>query len=222
MHYVGRINAIFIIFRENIKNAKKAWKGVKSIINVRNSNPSRLSCLNINNNLVTDPSVIATSFNEYFSTIADNIRKDIPPSSKHFSSFLKNPVPNSLFLFPTDDNEVLQCLSSLNTDKASDPFSIPSQTLLLVKQCIISTPLSNILNISFISGIFPTNLKTAKVIPVYKKGSTLELTNYRPISLLSNIDKVFGKLIYSRVYEFLKTNKVLYSEQYGFRKGYST
>ena len=208
-------------FRENIKNTCKVWEGVRSLITLRNSNPSNPSCLSVDNTLVTDPTVIASSFNEYFTSIADNIRKDIPSSNKHFSTYLKNPVPNSLFLFQTDDIEVLQYLSSLDTDKASGPFSIPSQILPLVKQ-YISVPLSKIFNLSFTSGFFPSKLKIAKVIPVHKKGSTLELTNYHPISLLSNIDKALEKLVFNRVYEFLIRNKVLYNEQYRFRKGYST
>ena len=79
-----------------------------------------------------------------------------------------------------------------------------------------------LINLSFSTGIFPNNLKTAKVIPIHKKGSKLDCTNYRPISLLSNIDKIFEKLIYKRVYGFLEKNKVLYNYQFGFRKKVST
>ena len=60
------------------------------------------------------------------------------------------------------------------------------------------------------------------VIPISKKGSKLELTSCRPISLLSNIDKNFEKLLYKRVYRFLDTNAVLYEKQFRFRKSYST
>ena len=194
---------------------------MKSIISIRNSKTSSPSCLNINDNLITDPPTIATSFNDYFTSIADNIRKTIPNSRKQFSSFLKNPVHNSLFFFQTDTTEVSQMLSSLDTNKSSGPYSIPSQILPLITDHI-SAPLAKIFNLSFSCGIFPNNLKIAKVIPVHKKESPLELTNYRPISILSNIEKVFEKLIYCRVYEFLKSNKVLYKEQFGFRKGYST
>ena len=86
----------------------------------------------------------------------------------------------------------------------------------------ISIPLSILINQSFSLGVFPDNLKVAKVIPVHKKGSKLDLTNYRPISLLSNIDKIFENFLYIRVQGFLDKNNVLYSQQYGFRKNYST
>ena len=79
-----------------------------------------------------------------------------------------------------------------------------------------------IANISFSTGIHPDRLKIAKVIPIYKKGSKLMTSNYRPISLLSNINKVFEKLIFSRVYKFLNKYDYLYELQFGFRAKHST
>ena len=65
-------------------------------------------------------------------------------------------------------------------------------------------------------------MKTAKIIPIHKKDSKLKVSNYRPISLLSNIDKIFEKLIHSRLIEFLEERKILYYKQFGFRKDFST
>ena len=135
-----------------------------------------------------------------------------------FSNILS---PIQFFLSPTDETEVFYCLSSLDLSKSSGPYSIPSKILSLIKT-EIAVPLSKLINLSFTSGIFPSNLKTAKVIPIHKKGSKLELTNYRPISLLSNIDKVFEKLIYKHLYGFLEAKKVIFTQQFGFRKNYST
>ena len=67
------------------------------------------------------------------------------------------------------------------------------------------------------TGIYPDNLKLAKINPIFKnKGSTLECNNYRPISLLSNINKIFEKLMYSRLYKFLDMNNCIYELQFGF------
>ena len=178
-------------------------------------------CVNVGNTLVTDPTVISDSFNNYFVSITESIRKNIPFASKHFSSFLKNPVGNSIFFSPTDSIEVIGCISSINLGKSSGPFSIPSKILSALKG-EMSVPLSKIINRSFSTGIFPNNLKLAKVIPIHKNGSKLELTNYRPISLFSNIDTIFEKLLYKRVYGFLDNNTALYEKQFGFRKSYST
>ena len=78
------------------------------------------------------------------------------------------------------------------------------------------------LYVTFSTGIFPIILKTAKVIPIHKKDSRLEVSNYRPISLLSNIDKILEKLMHSRLIEFLEESKILYYKQFGFRKDFST
>ena len=68
------------------------------------------------------------------------------------------------------------------------------------------------------TGIFPSVLKTAKVVPVFKKDSKLDYNNYCPISLLSNVEKVLEKPIYKRLYTFLNSNNIVYNFQFGFRE----
>ena len=75
---------------------------------------------------------------------------------------------------------------------------------------------------SFSTGQFPSVLKIAKVIPIHKKQSKVDYTNYRPISLLSNIEKIIEKLMYKRLSNFLDINNLIYSLQFGFRPKYST
>ena len=72
------------------------------------------------------------------------------------------------------------------------------------------------------TGVFPSVLKTAKVVPVFKKDSKLNYSNYRPISLLSNIEKILEKRMYKRQYAFLDYNNIIYDLQFGFRQKYST
>ena len=72
------------------------------------------------------------------------------------------------------------------------------------------------------SGIFPDILKTGIVSPVYKKGNPQLLDNYRPISTLPIFSKLFEKLIYVRIYNFLISKNVLCEKQFGFRKSHST
>ena len=86
----------------------------------------------------------------------------------------------------------------------------------------IAEHLCFIYNLSFTTGIFPDNLKIAKVAPVYKKGSKLECTNYRSITLHSNLDKIIEKLMHKRLMGFLNDRKVLYKKQFGFQKSFST
>ena len=82
--------------------------------------------------------------------------------------------------------------------------------------------LAVLFNLSFTSGSFPTILKTSKVTPIYKKDSKLECSNYRPISLLSNIDKILERIVYNRLYKFFEDNKLVYNLQFGFRQKHST
>ena len=79
-----------------------------------------------------------------------------------------------------------------------------------------------IINLSFQTGIFPDILKVAKVIPLHKGGSTQELNNFRPISLLSIFDKIIEKIMHKRLYEFIEEHDILFKNQFGFRKNSST
>ena len=127
-----------------------------------------------------------------------------------------------IFLNPVNPSEVLKTINSLSSNKASGPNSIPSKILNLIKTDL-SEPLSFLFNLSFTSGSFPNLLKLTKVIPIYKnKGSPLEISNYRPISLLSNIEKILEKIMYSRIFNFLNIHQTFFVRQFGFRKSHST
>ena len=86
----------------------------------------------------------------------------------------------------------------------------------------ISTQFAGLFNLSFPEGVFPSILKTCKVIPIYKKDSQLNCSNYRPISLLPKIDKILERIMYYRLYKFLEINNLIYSLQFGFRQKHST
>ena len=133
---------------------------------------------------------------------------------------MKHQCNNSLFIQPTDSEEIANIISSLNINKASRPFSIPNKILILLKQDI-SIQLADLFNLSFSSGSFPSTLKTTKVVSGFKKGSKLDCCNYRPISLLSNVEKILEKLMYKRVYNFLTENNIIYDLQFGFRQKFS-
>ena len=79
-----------------------------------------------------------------------------------------------------------------------------------------------IINQMLHSGIFPDALKVSKVIPLYKKDDKQLFSNYRPISLLPSISKIFEKVILLQLTEYLDKNNILHQNQYGFRKNHST
>ena len=72
------------------------------------------------------------------------------------------------------------------------------------------------------TGAFPSVIKTAKIDPVLNKNSKLDYSNYSPISLLSNIEKILEKLMLKRLYTFLNNNNIIYNLPFGFRQQYST
>ena len=113
-------------------------------------------------------------------------------------------------------------IDSFDNNKASGPHSIPVEIMKILKSNI-SEPLKDIINLCFATGVYPDQLKVAKVIPIYKnKGDMLILSNFRPISLLSNINKIFEKLVHSRLYSFLNLHNYIYEFQFGFRSNHST
>jgi hypothetical protein len=87
---------------------------------------------------------------------------------------------------------------------------------------IISKPLANIMNVSIETGMYPSQLKHAKIVPIFKSDDKEEPGNYRPISLLSNLNRIFEKLMYNRLKIFIDQNNILCSSQCGFREGHST
>ena len=155
--------------------------------------------------------------------MAETVQSKIKFSNKFFKSFLSTKNNDSFIITATNKEEICKVISSLNINKSCGPNSIPTKILHLI-QDKISKHLATICNLSFSTGIFlfPTILKTAKVIFIHKKDSRLEVFNYRPISLLSNIDKIFEKPMHSRLIEFLEKREILSNKQFGFQKDFST
>ena len=208
-------------FETNWNSIENTRKGIKYILNIKSVSADNLKSLTVDGTTISNPIAISNIFNNYFSSIDNNTKRNISCSHKSFSDFLKNRSNISFFVSPTDKKEIENVISSSDSNKSVRPNSIPTKVLKLLKNDISSQP-SEIFNISFSSGIFPSILKTAKVIPVHNKDSKLDFLNYRPISLLSNIEKNLERLMYNRIYKFFSDNNVIYSLQFGFRQKYST
>ena len=209
-------------FFHNADNIINTWKGINQIINInskRNKNPSSLI---VNNKLISDPIEVANSFNEYLSTVAEKLRSNFYDIGCDFAKYLPNMNEYNFFITPTDSIEVIDIINDLKSNKATGPNSIPNEILHFIK-LIIAGPLSKLINLSFEKAIYFDNLKISKAVPIFKdKGNLLERNNYRPISLLSNINKIIEKLMYKRLYSFLSSHKSIYIHQLGFRKRHST
>ena len=209
-------------FAEHNKNIKKVWQGIKELVNIKTKNLNTPTSIEINNSVTTDPKIICNSFNDYFVNIADDILNTRKFNGKKcFTEYLNNPIADSFVYYACDESEVYILINQLNISKASGPNGIPTKILQMISK-EISPPLRKIFNIAVMTGTHPEKLKLVNVIPIFKKGSRLLVSNYRPISLLSNLNKIFEKIIYKRIYSFIERNDCLYSLQFGFRSKHST
>ena len=129
--------------------------------------------------------------------------------------------PNSRFINPVSEDEVVNIIKSCTPKHSKDCDDINMYVLSKVTDQIVK-PLVHIFNLSFSSGIFPSEMKTAKVIPVFKSANRSDFSNYRPISLLSQYSKILEKLFNLRLEQFLISNEILSNCQYGFRSCMST
>ena len=94
----------------------------------------------------------------------------------------------------------------------------------LIKRCkeSLTKPLTLLINQMISSGIFPEQLKISRIKPLYKAGDTTIMSNYRPISLLPSMSKIFEYVLFHQLYDYMNDNKLLCVQQYGFRSGHST
>ena len=127
---------------------------------------------------------------------------------------------------PAVENLQFKCITEETTIKAIDKLENESSfgydgisnKLLKVIKFNISKSLTIIINQMLTTGIFPDAFKVAKIIPIFKKGDSSLLVNYRPISLLPTISKVFERVIHDQMYEYFNNFNLLAEQQYGFRK----
>ena len=136
-------------------------------------------------------------------------------------SYLGSMKENNMFLTPLTPDDIEVLIGNVKVNKGVDPNSIQTKIL---KDCKseLSKPLSDMINTSFTTSIFSSALKVANIIPVHQKGDKLDCNNYWPISQLSNISKIFEKMMHIFLTFFLNKNKFLSSFQFGFWNKHST
>ena len=159
-----------------MNNIKNTWKGIRNLISWKQSASPYIHLLSQDNGTVTNPKKIANTFNDYFSTIAEKTKAKVRFSNKSFDEFLQHTNKNSDFLRPTSSDEITNLISSLNESISFGPNGVPTKIMKLLKNDI-SLQLTNIFNLSFSIGVFPSGLKIAKFIPIHEKDSTLKCSN---------------------------------------------
>ena len=204
------------------KNLKETWKILKEAIKSNTNRSNTVDFLKVNGIGTSDHGKIAESFNEHFSTMAEQVASKIPPTSlspDHYCktvecSFKSAHIPISL-------SELLDTTKTLQSKVSSDMNGLSSSFL---KEIIssITSPLLHIFNLTLSKGIVPMQLKIAKVVPIFKNGDPENVDNYRPISLLCTLSKILEKIMAVRLTDYFEANCIINNFQFGFRKNHNT
>ena len=160
----------------------------------------------------TNSEDVAAKLNEYFSSIAEVLNKD--------SDMSLNP-DNTIFHIPyITSDQVISFIQKLDSSKACGIDGLGPRIIKLAAQ-VLSPSIALLINKSIKTGKFPTQLKPAKVIPIFKGGTKTDPSNYRPISILPTISKIFEKHINHHLVNYLNKYKLIHECQSGFRARHS-
>lgn len=205
-----------IKFINHSKNkCKAAWTVIKSEI-ANNTIDDDIEMLKINNDTLTHPTDIATAFNKYYigasNTGSTKALKHNPKSAT---------LANTIYLEPMTVEEVKKEIMSLNNTAAEGYDNISTK---IIKVCVtkLAPIVTYLINLSFAAGVFPDKLKLSLVKPLYKKGDKENPVNYRPITLIPILSKVFEKCMLKRLMNFCTKFNIIKKEQFGFQKEKST
>ena len=208
------------ILIQNKTNSKKMWNIIKDVIYRNNKKKLQSKFKLSDGTMTTDLKLVTEKFNDFFVNVGPTLARKIPEQDRNPEDFMQARAVFSLYLEPVTETEVTNLINSL---KSSAPGfdSISSSILKLVLPSICS-PLTHICNLSLQEGTVPDEMKKAYVLPLFKSGDPEILNNYRPVSVLCSLSKVFEKVMYNRVIDYLNKYKMLVSNQFGFRKCHST
>lgn len=200
-------NSNYIMNSGNI--SKSTWQ----VINKNRPNMSKLA---------TSIKLTANELNNNFINATKDILSKLDNNEISPETLVTPPPSSCSFSFkPVSCVKVRDVIKSLKNSKSLDAYGFNTDIIKSVTEAII-IPQTKVINHCISSHVFPDYLKIAKVIPVHKKGDINDPNNYRPISLLPIISKIFEKILYEQIQEYFETNNLFTSSQFGFRQGKST
>ena len=176
------------LIEENKSNLQNAWRILKLMINKKKST-STCSKFLVNGKYITYKNAIADGFNYFFVNIWPNLASKIPESTTPCTKFTKfmrgDRLSQSIFLSATNEEEITMCIKLLNNGSPGWD-NISSKTIKTSCPLIIQ-PLTHIFNLSLFSGVFPDELKIARIISLFKSGDPQNFSNYRPVCVVDSI-----------------------------------
>ena len=200
-------------------NLRKSWEIIKDVIKKKKKIdlPDKF---NIDDDMVTNKLEIASNFNNFYVNIEKKLSNDIPTNSGDPLTHIKAAVPNSIFVESVDESEITKICKIMKDCSSGWDQILPRVVKLTYQNFIV--PITHVMNLSIINGVVPTELKVAKVVPIYKSGDRRLINNYRPVSVLPCFSKILEKLMYKRISNFNHKHSLLNDCQFGFRQKRST
>ena len=216
----AKLNFYRNLFQKYKNNLKKTWDTMKSLISNKIENNSIKSIVATNGLEYSNDADISEILNNYFCHVATNLESSLPHSSIDPLDFVK---PNNLSSLLLTRVASLECNTIINSLKLSKQ-NINTIPVVLFKeyQHHFIRIICNIVNLGFSTGSFPNCLKQAVVTPIFKKGDRKKCENYRPISVLPSMSKIFERCLHNRIYNFVCDFSIINDSQNGFMKGRST
>ena len=207
-------------------NSGLLWKTVNNLIKLKKNKTSNeiRQLKNLQNNIIEDPIQISNKLNTHFASLGKNMANRIKQPNNNKSKTLITQIQspkNSFFLHPISTEEVYNEIRNLNPAKSTPSHNPPVKYIKLAAR-VIAPILTNLFNTSIATSTFPDALKLSEIIPLFKQGDKLDCSNYRPISLIPTLSKIFEKCIYKQLYSYFNKNDIFYKSQFGFRENYST
>ena len=211
----------------NLKDSKTIWKHLRTA--TKTSNPSSNTLpdeLIINDQKFSNSEDIAFKLNNYFAKISelfeDNDEIPTRPDFTKLNEFINDRIPNDIrFEIPfISIAQVSEFINGLNIAKATGLDGIGPRILKMAND-ILAPSIAALINKSIKTATFPDKLKMAKIYPIHKGGTKCDPANYRPISILPTVSKIFEKHINKHLMAFLNKYKLIHANQSGFRQKHS-
>ena len=205
---------------ENAGDLKTTWKVLNDLMGKKSAVTEVNEILTSTNTTLKNAEHIANHFNVHFTEVGPHLATNLPVSTINAEDYLKR-EPSSFEFAEIKSSRVFKLLSKLDVTKATGLDQISNKVLKLAAP-VIYKQLTDLFNLSLKSREYPDDWRLAKVSPVFKAGERNDPNNYRPISVLSTISRVFEKLVYEQIYNYLIKNNILDTRQSGFRSLHST
>ena len=204
------------------QDARKTWMTINTILNKMNNKREFPKYFEIHGMQVYDQNVIVNEFNNFFVKIGSSLAEKIQISgSTNFKNYLDKQIASRFQFIHTCRQDVIKIIEGLKSKTSYGYDGMSNKLLKYVKQ-ELAEPLLLIINQCISQGQFPDILKIARVTPVFKKDDMHKLDNFRPVSVLSSVSKVFEKVLFSQIYKYFQDKKLFHGSQYGFRANHST